>query len=119
MERGQRGTAQSPVFCTAAKGRCAKNGQKENREIRFLKEEKKDLVADAANKILSAFYNGKFIHPLECDGSMYTEKIKNLIGASDEKFKQQKETMDLFAKMKSALTENNFAFYNPVCFLEK
>lgn len=78
-----------------------------------------DLIKDTANKLLNAFYNGKFIHPLECDSSLYNEDIKKLINVSDENYDKQKNSINMFSKMKNVLKENLFAFYNPICFLDK
>ena len=85
----------------------------------FNSESSDDLVKDSANKILNAFYNGKFIHPLECDSTLYNEDIKELINVSDENYDKQKNSINMFSKMKKALKENLFAFYNPICFLDK
>ena len=85
----------------------------------FNSESSDDLVKDSANKILNAFYNGKFIHPLECDSTLYNEDIKELINVSDENYDKQKNSINMFSKMKKVLKENLFAFYNPICFLDK
>ena len=86
----------------------------------FEKEETGDYLKDSANKLLNAFYNGKFIHSLECDKSLYTENIRKLIYASEDDYQIQADSMNMFEKMKSSLGENNnFAFYNPICFLDK
>ena len=85
----------------------------------FNSESSDDLIKDSANKLLKAFYNGKFIHPLECDSSLYNEDVKNLINVSDENYDKQKNSINMFSKMKNVLGKNLFAFYNPICFLDK
>lgn len=91
-----------------------------NDTVDFINSESSDdLIKETANKILNAFYNGKFIHPLECDSSLYNDDIKKLINVPDENFDKQKNSINMFSKMKKVFSENLFAFYNPICFLDK
>ncbi len=44
---------------------------------------------------------------------------KSVINIPDENFDKQKNSINMFSKMKKVFSENLFAFYNPICFLDK
>ena len=85
---------------------------------------KEDGELSEREKIIKSFYNAKCIHPMEYDSQMYDDTLlekleKNHI--ETKKLKEHKSEMDFYANFKKnkGFEKNEFAFYNPVCFLAK
>ena len=85
---------------------------------------KEDGELSEREKIIKSFYNAKCIHPMEYDSQMYDDTLlekleKNHIETKN--LKEHKSEMDFYANFKKnkGFEKNEFAFYNPVCFLAK